>query len=71
MARRRDHSRPLETRPGGRSAALSVCRNLVRPASSKYGRVRSDGACHGVAELIVQDDSQRYAAGPWDAVHSF
>lgn len=58
-----DHSRPLETRPGGKGAALSVCRNLVRAL------LASTLACGSMprrsrAELIVQDDSQRYAAGP-------
>jgi hypothetical protein len=32
---------------------------------------RNNSVCHGAGGLIVQDDSQRYAAGPLDAVHRF
>ena len=63
-----DHSRPLEMRPGGGGAALSVCRNLVGAASFTAGVC---GACHGVAKQssscrMIRNDTLH---APWGAMH--
>lgn len=57
MVRHDGHSRPVETRPAGRSAALSAWRNQVRIAAKNKRVGEGAGLAHRAG-----DDSQRYGA---------